>query len=93
MGISKKRVEKLVEEILNNPDENDWCTLPETLTTQEREAVKDRILEMGMTGKLQSRLEGTVEAFGFISEIEEIVIRDELEEIEKLKLILNSDHM
>ena len=87
MEVSEERILELIEEVLSNPDDDYWCVIPDGLTDDEEEAVKNRLLELAMAGKLHTRIEGALEAFGFISDVEELINGDDLGDMERVKLM------
>lgn len=85
MAVSDKRLQELLEIMLNNQDDNGWCNLPKDITEEEEDAIYKSITLSAMREKIDMVLSAMTETFGFIYKLVEVRDEHGFDEFESIK--------
>jgi hypothetical protein len=85
MEISDERLDEIMQEMLDNTDEDGWCTTPENLTDEEQEELHKRLAIATMKERIVEVKESLFNVFGFIADIEEHFDQYEFMDLIKIK--------
>jgi len=85
MAVSEKRIDELLDHMLNNADEDGWCYIPEGLTEEESNELTKRLTIITMQDRIDAIMESILDTLKYLLDIQKKI--DEYDTMDKLKLI------